>query len=88
MSIQTDDFSEQRIISAVPASPNEEAIERALRPKGLRDYVGQTKAREQLDPGGRSGERGGQRVLRPAGAGVTVPALSPLASLSAYGQPA
>ncbi|HSW53077.1 MAG TPA: Holliday junction branch migration DNA helicase RuvB [Sulfuricaulis sp.] len=30
-------------------SPNEEAIERALRPKGLADYVGQAKAREQLE---------------------------------------
>ena len=29
MSIQTDDFSEQRIIAATPVSPNEEAIERA-----------------------------------------------------------
>ena len=35
MSIQTDDFSEQRIIDATPASHNEEAIERALRPKHL-----------------------------------------------------
>ncbi len=49
MSIQTDDFSEQRIIAATPASPNEEAIERALRPQKLDDYVGQQKAREQLE---------------------------------------
>ncbi len=49
MSIQTDDFSEQRIISAVPASPNEEAIERALRPKHLDEYVGQEKIRGQLE---------------------------------------
>ena len=49
MSIQTDDFvPARRVVSAAPASPNEEAIERALRPKGLRDYVGQVKAREQL----------------------------------------
>ena len=40
MSIQTDDFSEQRIIDAKPSSPNEEAIERALRPKQLDEYVG------------------------------------------------
>lgn len=54
MSIQTDDFSSsspaaRRVVSAAPASPNEEAIERALRPKGLADYVGQAKAREQLE---------------------------------------
>jgi Holliday junction DNA helicase RuvB len=48
MSIQTDDFSEQRIISATPVSPNEEAIERALRPRQLEDYVGQEKIRDQL----------------------------------------
>jgi Holliday junction DNA helicase RuvB len=53
MSIQTDDLGSSatplRIVSAAPASPNEEAIERALRPKGLADYVGQIKAREQLE---------------------------------------
>ncbi len=60
MSIQTDEFSPGRraaprddgaagrMLSAAPASPNEEAVERALRPKGLVDYVGQGKAREQL----------------------------------------
>ena len=58
MAIQTDDFAaapspqaaaSRRVVSAAPASPNEEAIERALRPKGLAEYVGQTKAREQLE---------------------------------------
>src|SRR6516225_4058375 len=51
MSIQTDDFpsSPKRVVSAAPASPNEEALERALRPKRLDDYVDQAKAREQLD---------------------------------------
>ena len=55
MSIQTDDFdmsglpAERRIMSAAPASPKEEAIERALRPKLFDGYVGQTKAREQLE---------------------------------------
>lgn len=49
MSIQTDDFSEQRIIASAPASPNEEAIERALRPKHLDEYVGQEKIRDQLE---------------------------------------
>jgi Holliday junction DNA helicase RuvB len=55
MSIQTDDFAPAgpgrpaRVVAAGPASPNEEALERALRPKRLDDYVGQAKAREQLD---------------------------------------
>ena len=49
MSIQTDNFTEQRIISATPASPNEEAIERALRPKQLGEYVGQEKIHSQLE---------------------------------------
>jgi Holliday junction DNA helicase RuvB len=54
MSIQTDDFASSstqvgRVVTAAAASPNEEAIERALRPKQLADYVGQAKAREQLE---------------------------------------
>ena len=49
MSIQTDDFSQARIIDAAPSSPNEEAIERALRPKQLDEYIGQEKARGQLE---------------------------------------
>ncbi|MGZ8260279.1 MAG: Holliday junction branch migration DNA helicase RuvB [Caldimonas sp.] len=59
MSIQTDDFAagrpaagrvgpDARVVSGVPVSPGEEAIERALRPKALAEYVGQSKAREQL----------------------------------------
>jgi len=49
MSIQTDNFTEQRIIAATPVSPNEEAVERALRPKHLEEYVGQEKVRGQLE---------------------------------------
>ncbi|GGY51470.1 Holliday junction branch migration DNA helicase RuvB [Pseudoduganella albidiflava] len=49
MAIQTDSFTEQRIIDAAPSSPNEEAIERALRPKLLDEYVGQQKIRNQLE---------------------------------------
>lgn len=52
MSIQTDDFAPapiKRVISAEPTSPNEEAIERALRPKLFDEYVGQSKVREQLE---------------------------------------
>ncbi len=49
MSIQTDDFPEARIIAATPASANEEAIERALRPKQLHQNGAQQKPRDQLD---------------------------------------
>jgi Holliday junction DNA helicase RuvB len=54
MAIQTDDLGaapapQRRLISAAPTSPNEEALERALRPKLLQEYVGQSKAREQLE---------------------------------------
>ena len=56
MAIQTDDFESAgasaptaRMVSAAASSPNEEAIERALRPKGMAEYVGQVKVREQLD---------------------------------------
>ena len=51
MSIQTDDFAPAapRVLSHAPASPHEEALERALRPKLLDEYVGQAKAREQLE---------------------------------------
>ena len=52
MSIQTDDFAPapaKRVMAAVPESPREEALERALRPKLLAEYVGQAKVREQLE---------------------------------------
>ncbi|MBH1979804.1 MAG: Holliday junction branch migration DNA helicase RuvB [Comamonadaceae bacterium] len=52
MTIQTDDFAPappKRMVSAAPTSPQEEAIERALRPKLMQEYVGQAKAREQLE---------------------------------------
>ncbi len=50
MSIQTDDFAPPpRLVTAAPQNTSEEAQERALRPKGLDEYVGQEKAREQLD---------------------------------------
>ena len=38
-----------RLITPASASPQEEAIERALRPKVLDEYVGQEKARSQLE---------------------------------------
>src|SRR5687767_7240043 len=37
-----------RLISAAPATPQEEAVERTLRPKLLEEYVGQEKIRGQL----------------------------------------
>ena len=51
MSIQTDNFSAppERLIAAAPESSREEALERALRPKKLADYVGQQKIRTQLE---------------------------------------
>ncbi len=56
MSIKTDDFAlpptpreTSRMVSAAPVSNSEEAIERALRPKQLDEYVGQAKVREQLE---------------------------------------
>ncbi len=38
-----------RLISPAPTSREEEALERALRPQKLADYVGQARTREQLD---------------------------------------
>jgi holliday junction DNA helicase RuvB len=51
MAIQTDQFHDRadRLIAATPASPQEDALERALRPKKLVDYVGQQKIRGQLE---------------------------------------
>ena len=44
MAVETD-----RLISAKPSSPNEEQIERSLRPATLAEYVGQEKVRGQLE---------------------------------------
>lgn len=52
MSIRTDDFAMpavERTVALQVASPQEEVLERALRPKGLTEYVGQQKIREQLE---------------------------------------
>ena len=38
-----------RLIAPAPASKEEEALERALRPQRLSEYVGQARAREQLE---------------------------------------
>ncbi|MDD5180839.1 MAG: Holliday junction branch migration DNA helicase RuvB [Gallionellaceae bacterium] len=47
--IQNDDLSASRVISPAAVSPQEEALERALRPKLLDEYVGQEKIRGQLE---------------------------------------
>jgi Holliday junction DNA helicase RuvB len=53
MAIQSDPLSSRgdgvRLVAPQPVSPNEESIERALRPRALREYVGQDRAREQLE---------------------------------------
>ncbi|MDR1968125.1 MAG: AAA family ATPase, partial [Burkholderiaceae bacterium] len=54
MSITVDDLASSsdpptpRVVSGVAASAREQALERALRPRQLEEYVGQVKAREQL----------------------------------------
>ncbi len=54
MAIKTDDIipsfdpQEERLVTAA-ASTDDNALERALRPKQLEEYVGQKKAREQLE---------------------------------------
>ncbi|MDO5059476.1 MAG: Holliday junction branch migration DNA helicase RuvB [Neisseria sp.] len=50
--LQTDNLSAarpERVITAQKMSAQEEQLERALRPKMLSDYIGQDKAKEQLD---------------------------------------
>jgi len=42
-------LQDDRLVAANPTSPNEEAVERALRPQRLAEYVGQAKIREQLE---------------------------------------
>jgi len=39
----------ERIVAPQSASPNEDSIERALRPRALREYIGQHRVREQLE---------------------------------------
>uniref|UniRef100_UPI00333E8919 Holliday junction branch migration DNA helicase RuvB n=1 Tax=Castellaniella defragrans TaxID=75697 RepID=UPI00333E8919 len=53
MAIQPDSLSsspfDTRLVTPEIASPAEDSIERALRPRTLDDYVGQARVREQLD---------------------------------------
>ena len=52
MAIKSDNLSSQqptqRVVSPANTSPNEESVERALRPKALDEYVGQQTVRDQL----------------------------------------
>jgi len=48
MAIEIDKIAD-RLISAVPESPQEDVLERALRPKRLAEYVGQEKIRNQME---------------------------------------
>ena len=41
--------SPERIVTPQSMSPNEDSVERALRPRSLGEYVGQQRAREQLE---------------------------------------
>jgi Holliday junction DNA helicase RuvB len=47
--LEPDRLMPDRLIAPAPASREEEAFERALRPQRLAEYVGQARAREQLD---------------------------------------
>ena len=56
----------ERLIAAGPASPQEEALERALRPKALSEYVGQEKIRGQLSIFIEAARRRKESLDRPA----------------------
>jgi len=47
--LEPDKLAPGRLITPGPASRDEEAFERALRPQSLTEYVGQVRAREQLE---------------------------------------
>lgn len=53
MAIQSDSLSSSaqasRLVTPQTTTPNEENIERALRPKALQEYVGQQRVRDQLE---------------------------------------
>lgn len=52
MAIQSDSLSSRaeasRLVAPQAVTPNEESIERALRPRALEEYVGQQRVRDQL----------------------------------------
>src|SRR5690606_39517306 len=53
MAIHSDSLSAlplpERVVAPHSASPNEESVERALRPRELKEYIGQHRVREQLE---------------------------------------
>ena len=70
MAIESDAL--HRVVAAKPADAQEEALERALRPRMLDEYVGQEKIRDQLvdlHRGGAQARRGARprAAVRPAG---------------------
>ena len=55
-------INEERLVAGAAANPNEENADRALRPTGLAEYVGQPAVREQLDIFIRAAKRRGEAL--------------------------
>lgn len=55
-------INDERLVAGAAANPNEENADRALRPTGLAEYVGQPAAREQLDIFIRAAKRRGEAL--------------------------
>ena len=68
--IETDSFA-NRLIAPASASPQEEAVERALRPKKLAEYIGQQKIRGQFEIFIEGKVPGGHLMQTSSAAGIT-----------------
>lgn len=55
-------INDERLVAGAAANPNEENADRALRPTGLAEYVGQPTVREQLDIFIRAAKRRGEAL--------------------------
>lgn len=55
-------INDERLVAGAAANPNEENADRALRPTGLAEYVGQPAVREQLDIFIRAAKRRGEAL--------------------------
>lgn len=55
-------INDERLVAGAAANPNEENTDRALRPTGLAEYVGQPAVREQLDIFIRAAKRRGEAL--------------------------
>ncbi len=55
-------INDERLVAGAAANPNEENADRALRPMGLAEYVGQPAVREQLDIFIRAAKRRGEAL--------------------------